>query len=213
MVKVKDWRGRGYLVNCPGAIHEGLVIHGYGGSSREMLCLAVDLSARLKLKLLVFDLPGHGGACGEPLTHRAARRSLDSALASFDKPSFFVGHSLGARLGLEAGLGTAVLISMPGKAIFAGNRQELMRTLRPRRVNEAGPFKGLEEILAGEPCPAANTLLLRAAHELESVVSLTAAWEKEGMPCRKIRDSSHNDVVSSAETAEAIAAWLGANLS
>ncbi len=212
MVKVDLWRGRGYLLSSAGAMHEGLAIHGYGSSSREMLGLAVDLAARLKLKLLVFDLPGHGGAAGEPLTQSAARRSLDSALAALDKPTFFVGHSLGARLGLEAGLGIAVLVSMPGGASFDGSRHELVGTLRPRRVNEARPFAGLEEILTVKPRPAARTLLLRALHEPRSVMSLAAAWEKNGLPCRKIRGSNHNDIISSPEAADVIAAWLEKNL-
>ncbi len=212
MVNVDSWRGRGYLVGSPGAARQGLAIHGYGGNSGEMLGLAVDLAARLNLRLLVFDLPGHGGFAREPLTRAAALSALESALGGLEAPAFFIGHSLGARLGLEAGLETAVLISMPGSASFAGSRHELMRTLRARRVNEPRPLQGLEEILAGQARPAPRTLLLRARHELDSVISLTAAWEKRGLCCRKIKDSSHNDIISSAAARETIAAWLEENL-
>ena len=139
--------------------------------------------------------------------------SLKSAVTALENPDFFIGHSLGARLGLAAGLPTSVLLSMPGSTGFDGSRQELLRTLRVRRVKEDAPLQGLEEILATEVEPAARTLMLRAAREPESVKSLATAWAKKGIPCRTIRDSSHNDIISSPETRKVIAEWLQENLS
>lgn len=213
MVEVTRWQEDGYLVSAPGARHQGLVIHGYGGNCEEMLGLAVDLASRLELRLLVFALPGHGSAASESLTRQAAVSSLKKAMTALDNPEFFIGHSLGARLGLAAGLPAAVLLSMPDSSGFDGSRQELLRTLRVRRVREETPFQGLEEILAAEVEPAANTLILRAAREPESVKSLTTAWAEKGIPCQTIRDSSHNDIISSPETRKVIARWLQENLS
>lgn len=207
-VEINNWQNRGYLVSSGDGGHEGLVIHGYGSGKEEMLGLAVGLAARLPLKLLVFDLPGHGGARGAPLTLAAARESLDDAAAALENLSFFIGHSLGARVGLDAGLPAAVLLSMPGVARFEGSRADLLRFLRARRVKEAAPFSGLEEILAGEVEPPPEALLLRAGREPESVKSLADAWEKRGVAVHTVADSGHNDIVSSHMTMEVTAAWL-----
>lgn len=211
-VEINNWRKRGYIVSSGSGAHEGLVIHGYGGSKEEMLGLAVGLAARLPLKLLLFDFPGHGGAAEEPLTLAAAREAVATAAAALDNPVFFVGHSLGARVGLLSGLEMAVCISMPGAARFEGSRTDLLRTLRARRVNEASPLSGLAEVLANGAEPAARTLLICAGRELESVTDLAAAWREQGIPCREIRDSSHNDIVSAHETLEVAATWLKDNL-
>lgn len=211
-VEIDNWQDRGCLVSSGSGAHEGLIIHGYGGCKEEILGLAVGLAARLPLKLLVFDLPGHGDAANEPLTLAAARDAVATATAVLDNPAFFVGHSLGARIGLLGGPETAVCISMPGAARFEGSRTDLLRTLRARRVNEASPLSGLAEVLANGAAPAARTLLICAGRELESVSELAAAWREQGIPCREIRDSSHNDIVSAHETLEVAAAWLKDNL-
>lgn len=212
----------GFMVQSGSGTHQGLMIHGYGGNSLEMLGLTVALACVLELRMLVVDLPGHGAAAGEPLTRAAALSCLESAAASLENPRFFIGHSLGARLGLEAasglgkgpagGLETAVLISMPGAAAFEGSKSEMLRTLRARRVREAVPYSGLEEILAGKARPAKKTLFITAGRELESVKSLAAAWEEIGVPRRTVRGCGHNDIVGTGETATLIAGWLGENL-
>lgn len=221
MVEVARWQGGGYLVGLQGARHQGLVIHGYGGNSEEMLGLAVGIACRLEVRMLVFDLPGHNcvGAglrqSGEPdelLTRAAALLCIEAAASALTEPSFFIGHSLGARLGLEAGLPLAVVISMPGPADFSGSRRELLTTLRARRVREVAPFRGLEEILSGGVEPAPETLLLRAARDIDSVKTLADEWQARGIRCLKISDSNHNDIVSSHGAREAIADWLKENL-
>lgn len=210
-VEINNWQNRGYLVSSGGGEREGLVIHGYGSNSGEMLGLAVGLAEEMPLKLLVFDLPGHGAAAAAPLTLAAACKSLDEAAAALENLSFFIGHSLGARVGLLSGVARAVCISLPGKTRFEGSRSDLLRHLRARRVNEASPLGGLTEILAAAVEPAEKTLLLRAGHELESVKALAAEWENRGIDCHKIIDSNHNDIVSSPETRGVIAAWLKQN--
>ena len=232
MVEVARWQGVGYLVGPRGARHQGLVIHGYGGNSEEMLGLAVGNACRLDdVRMLVFDLPGHNCAGAgrksngetqefemaaekvseepyELLTLNAALRSVEAATSALTEPSFFIGHSLGARLGFKAGLPLAVAISMPGPADFSGSRRELLTTLRARRVREAARYKGLEEILSDEVEPAPETFLLRAARDIDSVKTLTDEWQARGIRCLRINDCNHNDIVSSREAREAIADWL-----
>lgn len=211
-VDIDNWQKRGYLISSGSGAHEGLIIHGYGGCKEEILGLAVGLAARLPLRLLLFDLPGHGSAAEEPLTLAAAREKVAAAVAALDEPAFFVGHSLGARVGLLSGLELAVCISMPGAARFEGSRADLMRTLRVRQVNEAAPLSGLLEVLANGAAPAARTQLLCAGRELESVTELAAAWRGQGIPCIEVEGSGHNDIVSVPLTWEVTAAWLKDNL-
>lgn len=211
-VEIDNWQDRGCLVSSGNGAHEGLVIHGYGGSKEEMLGLAVGLAARLPLKLLLFDLPGHGSAAEEPLTLAAAREKVAAAAAALENPTFFVGHSLGARVGLLSGLELAVCISMPGAARFEGSRADLLRTLRVRQVNEAAPISGLVDVFANGAEPAAKTLLLCAGSELESVTELAAAWDEQGIPCIEVEGSGHNDIVGAQDTWEVTATWLKDNL-
>lgn len=211
-IRIHNWQNRGYLVeSAPDAV-AGLVIHGYGGSSAAMLGLAVSLAARLPLKLLAFDLPGHAGAAGMRLTAAAARAALEEAMTALGEPAFFIGHSLGARVGLAAGLPRAALISMPGLAEFEGSRGELLKLLKPRRVNEAAPFAGLQDIFAQPASPAPDTILLSAAREPESVRSLAREWQDAGINSHRIKDSDHSDIISVPETGEVIAAWLKKSL-
>lgn len=211
-IKIINWQNRGYLIESAPDGAAGLVIHGYGGSSAALLGLAVGLAARLPLRLLAFDLPGHAGAAGTSLTASTARAALEEAAIALGEPSFFIGHSLGARVGLAASLPRAALISMPGPAEFKGSRGELLRLLKPRRVNEVASFAGLEEILAWPSRPAPDTLMLSAAREPESVRTLVREWQAAGVASHRIRQSDHNDIISAPETGEVIAAWLKESL-
>ncbi|HEY4686589.1 MAG TPA: alpha/beta hydrolase [Candidatus Subteraquimicrobiales bacterium] len=193
-------------------LKEGLVIHAYGSNKEEILGLAVGLVLRQDLKLLVFDLPGHGRN-ENLLTLANCLQSLKRAKALLNKPTFFVGHSLGGYLGLMAGLPLGVLISAPGKAIFESSRQDLLRTLRTKRVHESTPYAGLNEILATKVKPVSNMLLLRAENELKSVVDSMANWESLGFETKKVSGSNHLDIVSSHVAAEVISLWLKENLS
>src|SRR3972149_8424415 len=98
-------------------LKEGLIIHAYGSNKEEILGLAVGLALRQDLKLLVFDLPGHGRT-GNLLTLANCLQSLKRAKVLLNKPTFFVGHSLGGYLGLMADLPLGVLISVPDQADF-----------------------------------------------------------------------------------------------
>lgn len=221
------------IVSGKKALKKGIIIHGYGGNKEEMFGLALNLAENKGLKLLVFDLPGHGSLSD-------ARFNLDSSIDRIKKvikllnldchsegpqtteeseteilrhvvpqdDIFFIGHSIGARLGLIAGLKNGVLISMPGEAFFEGNRKQLIRTLRVRRVNENPLFSGLREIILKEIKLGDNNLLLLADQDLQSVKDLYADLEKRGLAYKTIKGSSHLDIISSHLTLNLTKKWL-----
>jgi pimeloyl-ACP methyl ester carboxylesterase len=86
-----------------------LLLHGFLGSARNVASLARGLAAGdPRWSVVAFDLPGHGGS--PPLPPEAdlaalAHAVLDSARAlAVPAPYTMVGHSLGGRVALRAGL-------------------------------------------------------------------------------------------------------------
>jgi len=102
-----------------------------------------------------------------------------------------------------------VLIAMPGEPTFEGSRRELVRTLRPQRVNEHAPLEGLVEILS-EPLslPERPVLLLTAEHDLPTVEAQVSRLAATGLEHLRIPGTSHLDVISHPATLDAAAAWL-----
>jgi pimeloyl-ACP methyl ester carboxylesterase len=211
-MKVKRLSPTKYLIEARPFRAEGLVVHGYGGNKEEMMGLALDVAQSSGLRLVVFDLPGHGDFTGTALALTSAVGGLNEALADLERPELLIGHSLGARIGLMSQLPMAVLISMPGAAVFEGSPRDLLRVLRARRVVEASPYSGLREILNVDVAPAADTLMVRADHELRSSVAMASAWQALKVDCRRIDDTDHRDVVSSPRTFETINEWLAGRL-
>lgn len=237
-IEINPWQKNGFQISARGARHEGLMLHGYGSSSLEMMGLAVSLAEGLKLRIYIFDLPGHASAFEEAFTAESAIAATRSAAAAIGNAAFVIGHSLGARLALNSGIATAVLLSMPGAAEFDGSREDMLKVLRPQRVNEPAALKSLASILSEDVRPAPRTLVVTASRELKSVRDMASAWRNlksvsesatprreqkseadSAPPWRKqkvefavIKDSHHNDIVSSAETLKVIKAWLPANL-
>lgn len=193
--------------------YHGLVIHGYGGNKEEMLGLAVNLAERGNFKLSVLDLPGHGDNLSAPFSLAGALTAIEEANAALGQPKFFIGHSLGARLGLLAGFQTAVVISIPGDAVFEGNQRQLLKVLRARRVVEAAAFGGLQEVLAAAVTPVPRMLALRAQFDLKSVSDLIALWGNRVTEVCNIRDCNHLDIISHPRTFMEIDKWLRKNLS
>ncbi len=187
---------------------EGLVIHGYGGNLDELMGLGVTVAEAAQVRLIIFNLPGHGPDPVTSLTLKSASAAVGTALAKLDNPSFVIGHSLGARLGLAAGLDRAILISMPGPIRFEGNRRDLLNTLRARRVRESAPFAGLKEILEKPVDPARETLMMTAAQDIESVTVQARAWRDLCDKQVRIEGSNHLDIVSAALAHQEIAGWL-----
>jgi pimeloyl-ACP methyl ester carboxylesterase len=86
-----------------------LLLHGFLGSARNVASLARALAGRdARWSVVALDLPGHGAS--PPLPPGAdlaalARAVLDSARALAPPPPYtIVGHSLGGRVGLRAGI-------------------------------------------------------------------------------------------------------------
>lgn len=206
-----------YIISASKPRYEGLVVHGYGSNKEEILGLSVVLAAQLNLRLLAADLPGHGCLQQTVFNLKNSCRRLAESLKQLSQPVFFIGHSIGARLGLMLGLPLAVCISLPGRAFFEGNQRELVRILRYRRVREKAPYQGLQEILAVEVQPAKKMLLLTATQELKSVKELADNWlvspfakglARNNLTKHTIKNCSHLDIISQPETSRVIALWL-----
>ena len=102
--------GRGarlrYLVAGDGELL--LLVHGLGGSAANWLALApLLLPGR---RLIVPDLPGHGGS--DPLPAAASLTAYaDSLAALLDGPAAVVGHSLGGAIALRLAIRRPELVS------------------------------------------------------------------------------------------------------
>jgi len=187
---------------------EGLVIHGYGSNKEEVLGLAVNLAVRLPLKLVVFDLPGHGEN-KQLFNWQNSKQTVTAAASLLTQPQFFIGHSVGARLGLLLSLPYAICLSLPGKAEFNGGHRELLRTLRYKRVQETTPYSGLEEILRSNLFLPPNTLLLLAKTDLKSVKELAhLCQQQQKLKVITINNCQHLDIVSQPDTVKEITVWL-----
>ena len=213
MVEIERLDACNLIVKNHSFDHDGLVIHGYGGNKEEMLALAVALAERSHLRLLVCDLPGHGSFSTKEFTLDNALDALKPAMTTIGRPDFFVGHSVGARLGLMLGLPIAAAISPPGEIVFEGGRADLLRVLRARRVKEVAPFHGLQEVLAAPVEPAPQTLVLKAAIELKSVNSFVDDWQALGIESSRIAESDHLDIISATQTHLVVGEWLDRCLS
>ena len=143
-----------------------------------------------------------------PFSHKTRLPIGCSQVKIGGKVDFFIGHSVGARLGLVAGLENGILLSMPGNAFFEGRKKDLIKTLRVRRVNEKSPFSGLEELLSVEVKPGVNDLLLLADQDIKSVKALYDQWQEKGHVYQKVKGSNHLDIVSSHTVIEAAKKWL-----
>ncbi len=191
---------------------EGLVIHGYGGNKEELLGLAYHVAAAARVRLRLFDLPGHGPDGDDLLTSRTAASAVQERVEAIIRPSFFIGHSLGARLGLAAGLPAGVAISLPGPALFEGGRRDLLITLRAHRVREREPFAGLVEILNDPLAPVAETLLLYAANDIKSAADTAKEWRDTVEQVERIPQTGHLDIVSHPKTWRTVSNWLSARI-
>ena len=191
---------------------EGLVIHGYGGNKEELIGLAYHVASAAWVRLRLFDLPGHGPDADDLFASRTAASAVRKRIVAMTRPSFFIGHSLGARLGLATGLPAGVTISLPGPALFEGGRRDLLKTLRVRRVREREPFAGLVEILNDPIRPAAETLLLYAANDIKSATDTAKEWRSTVERVERIPETGHLDIVSHPKTCRTISDWLRARI-
>jgi len=215
-----------WLVTPPTVLREGVVFHGYGSDRDEFLPLARTLSERLSARLAVPDLAGHGSSPLAELTASAAAESAGAALALLDRPTFAVGHSMGARLAFGLGLDTVVGISVPGEAVFEGSPREMLRLMRARRVRERAPYAGVRDVLGVPSHPAPNTLLIEGELDLATVVELGRVWtqpvgdhtpahapdaliqERPAVDLIRLAGRDHRDIMDDPALAEIIAAFV-----
>ncbi len=212
-----------------GAARTVLALHGYGGTPRDLLPLALALS-QAGLRVALPLLPGHGqmqaregGEKASPdlveegalLSAKAVSQAAPGWLhhafgdASETQPRLFLGHSLGARLALgwaRAG-DRVVAISTPKAVEFSGEaRRELMQALRPRWVREVRPMAGLVELLSElpeGPAPEVRALFLRGSRDLSCCDWPTG----EGLKA-EIRDCDHASILLHPETEKKAGEWL-----
>ena len=190
----------------------GVVLHGYGGDGSEVTALAAALAERLNARVFVPDLPGQGSASTTRLSLAAVRAAVAAVAAKAGTSlDFAVGHSMGARLALDLDAAAFVLLAMPGEPVFGASTRELVRTLRPRRVNESEPLAGLMEVLSAPlAVPERPTLLLTPADEIPSGVALAEEWAARGVESRRVENTTHRDIVASPEAIDAAVRWLEA---
>jgi pimeloyl-ACP methyl ester carboxylesterase len=95
--RLETWRGARLRVFEGGAGPPVLLLHGYGGAAWNFAAVARLLPGR---RLIVPDLPGHGGSA--PLPAAPTLSAFADAVAPLlDGPADVVGHSLGAVVGLR----------------------------------------------------------------------------------------------------------------
>ncbi|MEW6770456.1 MAG: alpha/beta fold hydrolase [Bacillota bacterium] len=195
-----------HLAVPEGNKNRAVILHGYGGSKEEVLGLGIA-AAGAGWSACIPDLPGHG-AHPAPLTAENVRRFVAGLKAAGFNAA--IGHSLGGRIAMALEIKPLCLLSVPLHARFEGRRTELLRALRARRVREAKPFAGLEDVLAAldGPWPDPPVLLFYAAHDLPSCRAAATRGEKAGWQTRMVRGAMHLDVVSAPEVLAAVSDWL-----
>ncbi len=215
---LKSLPGGGVRIDT-GQKPQALLLHGYGGTHRDLLPLALSL-AQAGHSVWLPDLPGHGDAPGE-LTSEALTEAMERWNASIGRvpgtPGWLLlGHSLGARVAwamARPGDGL-VSVSPPLSAGFSSElRKELLSVLRPRWVRESRPMMGLVEAL--DTLPEApefqiEHLLLVAGRDLSSVEEAAALLkDSPGCQIERIPHTDHTSILLHPATSERILGWIG----
>jgi pimeloyl-ACP methyl ester carboxylesterase len=121
-----------------------VLIHGLGGSAANWLALAASLAGRARV--LVPELPGHGGSAPLPAAPNLdAYADRVASLAEREEmlPAFVVGHSLGGAVGLRLALrrpeAVSGLVLAASAGISSATRRaryalRILGLVRPSRV-------------------------------------------------------------------------------
>jgi len=135
-----------------------LLLHGFGGAAWNFTELAPLLPGR---RLLVPDLPGHGGS--EPLPAPSLAAFADAVATLLDEPTAVLGHSMGGVVALRLaerhpGLVRSLVLAAPA-GISSASRVStvflaVVGTLRParivgRRVDRIGRSPRLKRLVFG----------------------------------------------------------------
>jgi pimeloyl-ACP methyl ester carboxylesterase len=140
-----------------------MLIHGWGGSAKDMTPLAVAF-ANAGYRSIVFDMPGHGRSSGRESSLVEFLRAMRAIVRLFGPPDFLVGHSFGGAAAIfgitELALPVrgAVLVSpAPGPAYYV---DRFARTLGLPAARTHGMVKRLVQ---------------RVGRSLESLDAVSAA--------------------------------------
>lgn len=199
-----------------------ILLHGYGGRKEDMLPVALALHREVSglsanddrgdapegISCIIPDIPGHGE--NKNVLNIENVRTLISRIGQIINSSgkvLLIGHSMGSVIALNTGASRIVAISPPGEGFFDGNKKDMLRLLRARRVNEQVPYEGLKNILSEYYTEniSKDCLLLYAGDEIRSVrqyVKLQS--ERNGLESIGITDSGHLDIVNSSQTIKVI---------
>ncbi len=162
------------------------LLHGFGGAASNWTLVAPALAQRCRV--LVLELPGHGGSSALPAPVETLDPYADRLAVLLDEPTVLVGHSLGAVVALRiaarhpglvrglvlagcAGIGsgtrrsqralTLVALIQPGKRISRRRRSVARRPLLKRLVFG---FVAVSDPLALEPAAAEGFLAGSGLH-------------------------------------------------
>jgi pimeloyl-ACP methyl ester carboxylesterase len=175
-----------------------MLLHGWGGSSNDMLPLAWAF-ARAGWRSVVFDMPGHGRSPGRESSLVEFLRAMRLVAGALGQPEIIVGHSFGGAAAVfgitELGLPVraAVLFSpAPGPAYYV---DQFARAVGLPSARTDGMVRQLVE---------------RVGRPMESLDALAAA-RAATVPALIVHDPRDREV--SFEFAEQMqAAWRGSNL-
>jgi len=186
-----------------------VLFHGYGSSKEELLPLGIKLIfINPEFEVFIPDLPGHGESQEE-----LSKESIENFIEVVKDFDFFLvcGHSLGARISLLTEAKNYLLISPPLSPEFSGNKKELLKTLRARRVKEEKTYQGLTELLTALPVNFAenkNYFLVYSKNDLKSVLEFVNTLKNRCTEVHSCRDSFHNDIITSYEFFSILKVWV-----
>lgn len=184
--------------SCLGEGPTVMLVHGWGGSSADMLPLATAF-ARAGYRSVVFDMPGHGRSSGRESSIVEFLRTMRTVADTLGQPELIVGHSFGAAATIfgitELGLPVrgAILVSPA-----------------------AGPGYYVDRFARAVGLPSARTdgmvrqLVHRVGRSLESLDAVVAA-RRATVPSLVFHDPADREVPfeSSARISDA---WNGSHL-
>ncbi len=129
---------RGFSVGEGPAV---LLLHGWGGRSRQLLSFVAPLRRR-GYRVVAFDAPGHGASSGDELTLPAFASAIRAVAAALGPIHALVAHSFGAAasaLAIAEGLAVerAVFIGSPSDPLRWFNRFAAAFALSPETKQRA----------------------------------------------------------------------------
>jgi pimeloyl-ACP methyl ester carboxylesterase len=175
-----------------------MFVHGWGGSSLDMLPLA-NAFAQSGWRSVVFDMPGHGRSAGRESSLVEFMRAMRAVTSAVGAPEIIVGHSIG---GAAAVLGiTELALPVRGAVLVAP---------APGPAYYVDRFTRSIGLPAGRRGGMVRHLVERIGRSMESLDALVAARSAE-VPALIFHDPADREVPF--EFAERMLdAWRGSRL-